>query len=361
MLLRRLSLLTLAASLLTGCAEISLQTVHTQERVLGRTERVVPGSGVRVRARLDGTRLVLQTTRGCERVAWERVEILEVHEADEDLTEEAVVLVLAAIPLGIGVGLLVDAPHVYDDERNSPTYNATGQTGAYAAGTVLTSIGGLMALGPIVELFRVAAAGEETIRTEERRGEVKSGNVACPGESDPMRTSVVLEAGSERIATPGTDEQGHLELDLARAISPDVAERAVTVRVIVSGKIVGELDIQPIVDKQRQLERDAEEETWLEANPERCRASSEAEACLGVRTYLLKFPDGAHAEEARQLLEARAADDEKAVIATEPVDTKTQQAIDRARAARDRACAAECQRNCARDAACAASCEEICR
>src|SRR5690606_2811414 len=126
-----------------------------------------------------------------------------------------------------------------------------------------------------------------------------------PGTSEPLRTSVVLEVGGQRLPTPGTDAEGHLELDLAEAIPPEVAARAVTVKVIVSGKVVGELDIQPILDKQRQRARDQQEEAWLKADPEGCRTATEAEACLGVRTYLLRHPDGPHADEARAILEAR--------------------------------------------------------
>jgi hypothetical protein len=316
-MLRRGTALLLAIGLLAGCADIRMATVDTQERVLGRTQRVVPGSGVRVRARLDDTTLVLQTLRGCELVDWERVEILEVSEPDEELVEEGVLLGLAAIPLGIGVGLLVDAPNVYDDDRNSPQYNATGQTGAYVAGTVLTSIGGLIALGPIVQLFRIAGTGEETtVSTTERRGEVKSANVPCEGTSEPIRTSVVLEVGGHRLMTPGTDADGHLEIDLAKAIPPEIAERAVTVKVIVSGKVVGELDVQPILDEQRRR--------------------------------------GVHSE--------RGASDAP-VIASEPddLDDKTRGAIDKAREARARACRGECDLGCGADARCVETCEEACR
>jgi hypothetical protein len=335
-MLRRGTALVLAVGALAGCADIRMTTVDTQERVLGRTQRVVPGAGVRVRARLDDTTLVLQTMRGCELVDWERVEILEVREPDEELVEEGVLLGLAAIPLGVGVGLLVDAPNVYDDDRNSPQYNSTGQTGAYVAGTVLTSIGGLIALGPIVQLFRIAGAGEETVSTTERRGEVKSANVPCQGASEPIRTSVVLEVGGHRLMTPGTDAEGHLEIDLAKVIPPEIAERAVTVKVIVSGKVVGELDVQPILDEQRRRGLESEQATPF---------SRPSVAPTG--------PDAP-------------------VIASEPeeLDEKTRGAIDKAREAKARACRGECERGCADDARgprhpvtlrCVETCEEACR
>lgn len=322
-MIRSATVLCLATSLLAGCGDIRMTTVASQERVLGRTQRIAPGAGVRVRARLDDTTLVLRTTRGCEVVVWEEVETLEIREADEDPTEELILLGLAAIPLGIGVGLLVDAPNVYDDDRNSRQYNSTGQTGAYVAGGVLTGIGGLIALPPLIQLFRAAGASEERVTTAERRAEVQSSNVACPDGTHPMRTAVVLEVGGHRLMTPGTDADGHLEIDLAKTIPPEVAERAVTVKVIVSGKVVGELDIEPILDAQRRAAGD----------------------------------DGGGGRD-------------EPTIATEPLDDRTREAIDKAREARAQACREECERSCddgergPRHPAivrCVATCEGACR
>jgi hypothetical protein len=359
----RLLPLVLGAALIAGCSEIRMQTVDTQERVLGHTQRIVPGSGARVQARLDGTRLVLQASRGCELVAWERVEILEVREPDEDLIEETVWLVVGGIPLGIGIGLLVDAPHVYDHNRNSREYNATGQTGAYVAGTVLTAIGGLIVLAPIIQMMRVAGStGEEVTTVSERRGATKDPNVRCPEGSQPLRTSVVLEVGAHRLATAGTDADGHLELDLADAIPREVAERAVSVKVIVSGKVVGEIDIQPILDEQRRRAAHHGEQSWLEAEPDRCRRGTDDEACLGVRRYLLHYPDGPHADEAHALLHAHALRQEQGgtAIAADPIDDRTRRAIEKARDVQSRLCAASCQQHCGGDARCSSTCKESC-
>ena len=204
-----------------GCAHISMETVSSTEEVISSRKEIVPGEGVRVRARIDGTRLFLRTHRGCKVVEQQRVEVEEVREADESLAEEATVFTLGAIPLGIGIGLLADAPNVYENDRNSRTYNSVGPTGAYVAGGVLTAIGGLFVLPATIEMLRVAAAGDVVTHVEDREGAVLDANVACADGGSPIRTSVVLRVAGEHVATPGTDSQGQLTLDVADLVPPE--------------------------------------------------------------------------------------------------------------------------------------------
>ncbi len=44
-------------------------------------------------------------------------------------------------------------------------------------------------------------------------------------------------------------------------------------------------------------------QAWLEARPSKCALPSLATDCDGVRGYLEVYPEGAHAEEAREILE----------------------------------------------------------
>ena len=297
--------LTLSSALL-GCADIRLTTVDTHDRVISRHKQVVPSSSVRVRSRISGTTLFLQTTQGCDLVEMEEVERIEVLEADEDLTEEAVVLGLATVPLVSGIIMLADAPNVHDGDRNSRLYNPVGQTGAYVGGTILTTVGGLLALVPVIELLRIAAADEERQELLSRTGATLAGGVPCEGTPAPVRAPVVLRVAGADVHTQGTDDAGLIEIDLARTIPHELAQRATTVQVLVAGRMVGELNIAPILDLQREQERAAEAEAWRRAEPERCRqAPEDRQACLGVELFLEQFPDGLYADEARELLQRR--------------------------------------------------------
>jgi hypothetical protein len=209
---------------------------------------VVEGDGLEVRSRMDGTRLLLHTTRRCDRVQMEQVERTEIREPDEDLTEEAVVLGLSTIPLTLGIVMLVDAPNVYQDDQNARQYNPVGPDGAYVGGVVLTSIGGLLALVPMIELARIASGGDERESIETRRGATMETGVPCEAPARPVNARVVLRVGGYDVTTVGTDHDGLMDIDLAAAIPPEIARKAVVVQVIVDDQLIGELDIGPVVD-----------------------------------------------------------------------------------------------------------------
>ncbi len=382
------AVLAVAATTL-GCSEIRLQTVDTQTEVLSTHRKVVAGRSAKVRSRIDGTTLYLQTTQGCDEVQMEEVRTILTREGDEDLTEEYTVLSLATIPLTTGIIMLLDAPNVYEDDRNSNRFNPVGPSGAYVGGTVLTVVGGFMALVPIIELVRAAAAGEEQETTTTRQGAVIESDVQCDLSSGPIRTSVVLRVGGQNITTPGTDHNGHLELDLAKAIPYSVARKAVLVQVIVAGKVVGELDIEPILDAQEEMRREQEAHAWQNVDQERCMGGGSADpmACASVRTFLTRFPEGLHASEARDLLrkherrqgniiaedpDGKPAPPEGNVVpeaepkadAVKPEDD-FRSAAEQARKLQEKACRGNCLRSCGRSGkgkACVNACvEEVCQ
>ena len=203
--------------------------------------------------------MLLEAVQGCKVVMQEEVELVEERVADEDLFEEFIVLGVALLPLTTGIVILADAPNVYDDDRNQRTYNPIGRGGAYAAGSVLTGLGGLLALVPIIELLRVAAAGETTESVVTREGDVVADGVPCEGTPNPVRTSVMLRIGGANLATPGTDRDGLMRLDLARAIRPELVRRAVVIQVIVADRVVAEIDPRPIAEAQQRGQQMATE------------------------------------------------------------------------------------------------------
>jgi hypothetical protein len=331
-------------SAVSGCGEIYTTVVDSQETVLSSHQRVQVGSSVRVRSRLDGTTLILQTYQGCDLVEEEEVRRTEIREADEDLTEEFVVLGLSTIPLVSGIVMLVDAPNVYDTDRNAREYNAIGQEGAYIGGTALTVVGGILALVPMIELFRIAAAGEETTDTFTRPGRVLQHNVPCDTGLRPTSAAVTLVVAGQTIYSSATNPNGHLEVELTDVVPRDLAKRAVSIEVLVAGQVVGELDIAPVLDAQRERDRRRESEVWRDIDREACRRAppDDVEACMPIESYLSEFPDGLHAEEARAILSAR--QQKGPVIATD--EPKVDPEIEKLRKEQAQACERLCQKNC---------------
>ncbi|MBW2458680.1 MAG: hypothetical protein JRI68_29550 [Deltaproteobacteria bacterium] len=347
----------------TGCDSIRLTTVDTHETVLSRTREVVPGPSVRVQSRLEGARLLLQTMQGCDLVEEERVRVIEIRESDEDLIEEFILLGVGLIPLATGIALIVDAPEVYSDDRNTREYNSVGEDGAMVGGVILTSIGGLLTLIPTVQLLRVAAAGEEEESVTTRRGDTLETNVPCEEPTGPIRTTVEIRVGDKTVGTFSTDADGMLEVDLARTVPRSLADSHDTITVVVAGRAVAEIDMATIRDSQITLDSEREDNVWRRIDVERCRSAppQDSQACAPLEAFLEMFPEGRHAEEARWVLEQRGG----SVLATDPVDGATRDAVDAAqRAVQEkmrRACELECRKSCKGVPACLTTCvNDVC-
>jgi hypothetical protein len=226
-----------------GCDPIRLATVDTHDTVLSRRSELTPGGGAIARAEIEGATVYLETFRSCDVVEMQEVRRVEIRKSDEDLPEEFALLTLSSIPITTGAVLIADAPNVYDDDRNARQYNSTSGDDATIAGGVVLGLGGLIAVPVLVQLFRVAAAGEETTNIIEKRGATVEHGVPCEGQMQSLRTSVLVQAGSTRLRSSYTDNKGQLVLDLAEVIPDDVASRESVVSISVGGSVVAEVDM----------------------------------------------------------------------------------------------------------------------
>jgi hypothetical protein len=361
-MLRPLVLVGLAAATV-GCDSIRLATAETHDTVISRRTDVVAGSGVRAEGRVEGSVLHLRTYGTCDMVEMNRIRRHEVREADEDLTEEGVVLGLATIPLTTGIVILADAHNVHPDDRHSRLYNPIGQEGAYIVGSVLTGVGGLLAGAALVQLFRVAAAGEEVDFEVEERGTTLKSNVTCSSGVGERAASVTIMAGGTTVAS--LTSNGTLTVDLATVVPRPVAEREFTGTVMVQGQTVLEFDMAPVRAQLLALEDQRDEEVWQQTDLKRCRTApvDDTEACHSVEAYLEMFPEGAHAAEARALLSRRPGGTQGGVIASDPTDEATREAARRAAEATferaRQACRQECTRSCAGKPDCLDRCVDL--
>jgi hypothetical protein len=226
-----------------GCDPIRLTTVETQDTVIARRSELLPGSGALTRAEIDGATVYLETFRNCDVVEMQQVRRVAIRESDEDLPEEIALLSLSTVPLTTGAVLIADAPNVYADDRSARQYNSTGEEGALIAGGIVLGIGAIIAVPTLVQLFRVAAAGEETTNVLEQQGAILERAVPCEGRMDPIRTTVVVRAGAKHVRSLNTDGKGQLALDLAEVIPADVAAQQTMASVSVGGNVVAEVDM----------------------------------------------------------------------------------------------------------------------
>ena len=282
-----------------GCADLRMQVVDTQERVVGHRVEIAPSDEAAIKHQRDGTRMNIVVTRGCQRVEVEQIEVSQHLEAREDTAAAWTLLGLAGLAVAGGVVLAVDGRYVYDSDRNGRQYNPVGPTGAYAGGGVLIGLGSLLAVYPLVWLTRVAQASEERTSTLERPRVADVGNVPCEGAPVPLSVVVSFRAGSTHIHRK-TDGHGQLSVDVAELIPAAVAQQYDQVDVYVANRHVDGIPMTVVrAEQQRRDER-----AWARAQADRCvdKAAAQRGDCDGVRAYLKMVPAGSHADEARQLL-----------------------------------------------------------
>ncbi len=371
----------MASALSLGCGRIRLKTTDVHDTVIERNPEVVSGHGVHVDASLEGSEVRIISVESCALVEMNRIRRVEQREPDDDPTEDLVILGLGAVPLGLGIGMLADAENVYEDDRNARLYNSSGPSGAIIGGTILTAVGGLLALLPTVHLIRVSAAGETRERILTQPGSVVRDNVQCVEEPVPVDVTVQIRIGPNSYPLRDLDpNRGLFRTDLAdsipsSALKPQPLERHPTGKLIVDGKSLMDVDLLPIADESW---RRRDEQAWQRAKASCMQASDAKSGCAVVELYLQGFPEGMHRDKAQRLLEQRLGP--PAIIAgeqpgdgagdkvqppPEPLDPATQRAIDQAKKAHQRAklrCEQLCLRSCKRKGACAKSCaEEACQ
>jgi len=71
----------------------------------------------------------------------------------------------------------------------------------------------------------------------------------------------------------------------------------------VAAKVVAKSEVEQQAKRQAERERVEQESAWKEADPESCHSPTTLQACIGVRLYLSKYPDGGHADEAKRVLD----------------------------------------------------------
>jgi hypothetical protein len=241
----------LAAVLLGGCSPVSLKTETADDVVLERRTQVLDTDRAHSEIDSDGLVLRVRTTAACELAEVSRVKRTERLVADEDLGEEIAVLVLGSIPLTTGTVLLADSGNVYPDDRNARLYNPVGHDDTVIAGAVLVGAGALITALPVIQLIRIAAAGETREQILIQHGEVIRDDVPCPRPPPPVRAPVEIVVGKTTVSTAGTDGRGELWIDLPKVIPPAALAETTRGELRVAGKKAADLDLTLVAEEQR--------------------------------------------------------------------------------------------------------------
>jgi hypothetical protein len=375
--MRDLAVAPFALTALAGCVDVQKTRIRTTEEVTATVPRITADRRFSAESSLQGTILRVVVRPRCDEVAMETVVVSDVSDKYLDEDERILLSLLAlvgAVPLATGTGLLIDAPNVYDSDENQRLYNQTGQDAAIAAGVILASIGLAATLPPMINGLRAVGTSSED-RTIERQGATLREDVPCGGAELSRNYNVTVRLGTEIFSLGMARANDPFDVDLLgsvvarlKTMNPPPQGMAVWI----DDKFQREFPLDallPAVDADRRREDEA---AWVAAEPSSCKTNKNL--CEPVRAYLIRFPDGAHVEEARQLLGqggmvvatggfekviegALKARDQAQGTAEQAAQTAFDRAIAEANERGRVACRAECSRACKKDTRCKQECE----
>jgi hypothetical protein len=361
-----------------GCAELSYgERKLIDETVLSTRHQIKPSASVRASLKQSGTEIRLTATNMCDLVEVKEVRRTFGQERENDaLVPELVLLSLGAVPAGLGVAFLVDAPNVYDNDRNERQYNASGRTGAIASGLVLLAWGVGMMSVPLVDFARSATSKEdEETRTEE--GSVIRRDMPCEAGVAPAQYRAVSgRVPGDFFSLGQTDASGLFSADLVAVVPSRIFESTrppASMEVVIEGTPAGSVSLAGVEEIQRKDRRENDAKAWSQVDVIACRsASPDHPSCNAVRAYMQRFPNGEHREEARKLLDPSTRS-QSVQVAASPEDiakaeaARKKAAADAEAAKKAQAAAGEAARKAAADAekaaaeACRKKCEASCK
>lgn len=237
-----------------GCAEITYGSPQTHDTLLRATPKVAPGVHVRAQISQSGTDVQLDATETCDLVEMNEIRRTTKRERQNDSLGMAITLLsIGASVASVGVLMLADSNRVYPADRNARLYNSIGSEGAIVAGTIVTSLGGLLMAVPVVDGFRSLGALEGEAVVQEK-GPVLQSHVPCRGPVPPAaRRAATGRIAERKIALGETDASGRLIVDLVRMVPPDIflqPNPPSSLELWIDQTRVGDVDLGPVVEAQ---------------------------------------------------------------------------------------------------------------
>ncbi len=283
-----------------SCKEVQYKAATVHDEVVAIGTKTVP-SGQDAGVAVNGTRLRIQVARLCNVVEDKEVARKHVQESDEDVTLEAVLIGLAAIPIAVGAGVLADAPRVYDRDVNQRLYNATGKSSAYTLGGLAVGLGATMLIPAAASLVRRKKSKVDEETAHEPGDTVELG-VPCHDQASAAGVQVDGRLDNGRSVVLGhTGSDGRLQVDLVGVLVPSELggpDQPGTMDMSIAGQSYALIDLEPALD----VHAARREKQWRDADPRRCDIERTEEACAAVRQFAQLFPKSSHAREANALI-----------------------------------------------------------
>jgi hypothetical protein len=279
-----------------GCAQITPQTPTQADKPL-RTVKMLERTGeITGTVEQDGLNLVITASHACrlreDRVV-RRTTTIEHKNATPSI--DWFWLGVGASVAATGAILLADAGSVYDDDRDSRTYNPMGSNGARALGYGLLATGGAFLVIPVVDVIR---AGETKVNKGEVRieGELLGDDVPC-SDAPVVDVPVIFQFEQIKESLGSTDREGTLDIQLDKVLNRKLIFGKVgKAEVLVGDTVLGRVLTKPLVTVR-------EARAWMDLPRGQCRTPTTPDDCNEVISFLQQYPEGAHVSEVRLLLQ----------------------------------------------------------
>ncbi len=279
-----------------ACTPVGQRPPVNQDRLIRAEPVQVPALGGVAEVEQEGTRLTITVSRACNIRQGRLVDRTTRVESYNQMPALDWLLVGAgAVSIGTGGILLADARNTYPDDRQSRTYNATGPATEKLYGYTMIGAGILAGTVAIVDAIRASGSTETRERTNVP-GEIERWGVACRN-TLLVNQEIVGVAAGQSFALGKTDASGELELDLAQVVPASIVipGSGARLEIRIQGNVSGQVGLRPLY-----LQR--EQAAFREAAVAACANPIKADACEGVKKFILNYPDGPHAKEARAAL-----------------------------------------------------------
>lgn len=289
----------LVATALCGCATITHGEPETVRSPIGTTRETVPTKRYVATVDQDARNLAIKLEHACEIVERNTLKVTTTRERQNGSSTRDWLLAGGGLTLlTAGTATLVDAPNVYPHDADSRTYNAVGKSGATAIGAGLLAAGVALTAVPAADAIRsIGSERSESIEAESSF-RVISRSVPCKGKKVSNLAVVGRVPSGDNLDLGAIDVPGTLSLELESVVLEAwlLRNRGDELELIINAQKAGSVSLQAFreaYDKKR----------WDAAEARACAEPEAVNACDGVKAYVDDYPKGERASEARKLLE----------------------------------------------------------
>jgi len=275
----------------TGCATMGIGPPVVTDVPKGVEYRSIGNGSSDGIVTQDGLRVSVRVAQHCNVMRIDKIERTTIRK-HENLTPQN------DWWAGIGGAVLIAAGAVAIAKPATvqPSDGSASLEEVRAGGYAMVGLGALLAAVPVIDYVRANREAEHNVQHVEEPGPLVQHDIRCG--APPEGTELTSRGPEGRIISLGrTDPRGLVSANLDEVVPAAWAfSKDARLTVHLGDRPLGEIAL-------KELYAHREAAAWQLAESSACRTSLDVTACDAQADYVSRFPDGAHAAEARQSIE----------------------------------------------------------